>query len=82
MYAIFQGKKINDNLRLQTNFSRNSVNANKFVLISLRCFVQNYGIWFHYKLKILRVLKYFKQKFEIGSRKLVIVTYLKFIYII
>ena len=43
MYDIFQTRKINYNLRSQTDFASNCVNTNKFGLNSLRYFVSK--VW-------------------------------------
>ena len=46
MYDIFQTKKINYNMRSQTDFASNCVNTNKFGLNSLKYFASKYGAWF------------------------------------
>ena len=43
MYGIFQTRKINCNLRSQTDFASNRVNTNKFGLNSLRYFASK--VW-------------------------------------
>ena len=79
MYDIFQTRKINYNLRSQTDFASNCVNTNKFGLNSLRQFA--FKAWSMVPLEIKKqVLKYSKQKFEIGSLKTVTVTYVRPIY--
>ena len=62
MYDIFQTRDINYNLRLQTDFASNFVNTDRFGHVP----------WVLYKLKILEVSKYSKQKLEIGSLKLLL----------
>ena len=43
MYDIFQTRKINYNLRSQTNFDSIFINTKKFGLNSLRCFASK--VW-------------------------------------
>ena len=47
MHDIFQTRKINCNLRSQTEFASNGVNTKTFGLNSLRYFALKYGTWFH-----------------------------------
>ena len=50
MYDIFQTRKINYNLRSQTDFARNCANTNKFGLNSVRYFASK--VWGMFPLEI------------------------------
>ena len=73
MYDIFQTRKINYNLRSQTNFASNCVNTNKFGLNSLRYFTSKVCNMVPLELKIKNSgnAEIFKTKFQIGSLKIV-----------
>ena len=71
IYGIFQTRKINCNLRSQTDFASICVKTNKFSLNLLRYFASK--VWS----VNLEVSKYSKQKFKIGSLKIVTVTYVR-----
>ena len=80
MYDIFQTRKINYNLRSETDFASNCVNTNEFGLNLLRYFASK--VWSMVPLEIknsgsVEIFKTFIQKFEIGSLKTVTVTYVR-----
>ena len=77
MYDIFQTRKINYNLRSQTNFASNCVNTKKFGLNSLRYFASKIWGMFPLEIKNSGSIEIFKQQFEIGSLKIVTVTYVR-----
>ena len=74
MYDIFQTRKINYNLRSQTDFASICVNTEKFGLNSLRYFASKVATSM-VPLEILELSKYSKQKLEIGSLKIVTIAY-------
>ena len=74
MYDIFKTRKINYSLRSQTNFASICVNTKTFDLNLLRYFASKVWSTVPIELKVLEVSKYSKEKFEIGSLRIVTVT--------
>ena len=70
MCDIFQTRKINYNLRSQTDFASICVNFNKFGLNSLKYFASKVWSMVPLEIKNSKVSKYSKQKFEIVLKNL------------
>ena len=77
MYDIFQTRKINYNLRSQTDFACICVNTRKFGLNLLRYFASKVWSMVPLEIKNSRSVEISKQKFEIGSLKIVTVNYVR-----
>ena len=78
MYSIFQTRKINYNLRSQTDFASNCVNTNKFGLNSLRYFGSKVWSMVPLKIKNSASVEIFKTKIRNWEpKKTVTVTYVR-----
>ena len=77
MYDIFQTRKIKYNLRSQTKFASICVNTKKFSLNSLGYFTSKVWSMVPLEIKISGSIEIFKTKIQIGSLKIVTVTYVR-----